>query len=212
MFHNSGLTNSKTARYVSRSEVSDLALEVAFYGGSEVGGANPNRTQVVACCLKKANVHCSNSPWIELWTKEYGNLVMPDGTWNGIKLADIRTGRMFLGISNCLMEVAMETGVPKWSVQTGNTPIYHIMSAQNSELLIVFNGYYGFEHHRKLGNIAAIDLNCHEVWRAEVPIEGDIFANAPYYDNGVLKASSWNGFDCSIDERSGKIVKKEFTK
>jgi outer membrane protein assembly factor BamB len=201
------------ARYISKTETPEISVEIAFSGGAEKSGQeNPRCTHVVARCLKKANLHSPKSPWIEIWAEEYGNPIMPSGAWNGIKLVEIFAGRVFLGISNRLMEVALDTGKSKWSLETGNTPIYNIMSSEKNEFLIVFNGYYGFKHKDILGNIVAINLEGKEVWRVHLPHDGDIFANAPYYDNGILKSSSWNCFTCSIDEGTGNITKKVFTK
>lgn len=192
-----------SARYISKLETPTLALEVAFFGGAEkAGSANPEETQVVARCLKKANCYVPKSPWIETWTKSFGDLTMPSGAWNGIKLVEIHGNRAFLGISNHLMEIDIESGRPKWSVVTGNTPVYQVMSSQNGENLIVFNG----------GNIVAIDFTGNEIWRSELPSEDDFFANPPYFDEGTLKSASWKGFTCSIDQRTGKILEREFTK
>lgn len=213
MFRREETRQAAPARYISKMESSTLALEVAFYGGAEkAGSVNPKDTQVVARCLRKANIYLPKSPWIEAWTQNFGNVVMPSGAWNGIKLVEILATRAFLGISNHLIEVDIELGHPKWSVVTGNTPVYQVMSSQSGEHLIVFNGYYGFHDSHGFGNIAAFDLNGKEIWRAELPSEDDIFANAPYFENGTLKSASWKGFTCSIDEYSGKILEREFTK
>jgi outer membrane protein assembly factor BamB len=212
MFCSKKTTKPDTARYVTKVEKADLWLEVAYCGGTWRGQQTPKNTVVTVRCLRKANVHCLRSPWIELWTKQCGNPSMPSGPWNGIKLSEIHADRFFLGISNNLMEVIVDSGKVIWETKTGNTPIYHIFGVPQQDLLIVFNGYYGFEHEEKLGNIAAYDLNGHEIWRVQTPSEGDIFANAPCYEDGVLKSASWDGFTCSIDVQNGNILDQKFTK
>ncbi|MEZ5308622.1 MAG: hypothetical protein R2684_15870 [Pyrinomonadaceae bacterium] len=213
MFEHTHIRNPEVVRYVSAFQTPLHAIEVAFNGGAPKAGCeNPKETQVVARCLKRANVHWLESPWIETWTKDYGNVTMPDGAWNGIKLAAICDNQAFLGISNTLMEADLETGEPKWSVDTGSTPVYQVIPSRNEEFLIVFNGYYGFKESSGKGNIAAVDFSGKEIWRSELPSSDDIFANPPYFEKGILKSASWNGFTCSIDERSGKIFERKFTK
>ena len=202
-----------TARYISKTETPEIYLEVAFSGGAErPGEKNPEKTDVVARCLRKVNKFSPNSPWVESWRQEYGNPIMPSGAWNGVKLVEISASRGFLGIGNRLMEITADSATPQWILETGNTPIYHIMRSEKKELMIVFNGYYGFKHKEHLGNICAVNMEGREIWRAHLPHESDIFANAPYYDNGILKSASWNGFTCAIDEETGNITEKVFTK
>jgi outer membrane protein assembly factor BamB len=152
------------------------------------------------------------SPWVESWVREFGNIEMPDGAWNGIKLAEVFRGRAFLGVGKNLSEVAIESGATLWEVQTGNTPIYSVMHSLDGDLLIVFNGYHGFAHPRRLGNIAAFNLRGQEVWRVQLPSDGDIFANPPQYHCGKLKSASWEGWTCTIDDQSGGVLAREFTK
>ena len=129
MFSHDKARQDEPVRYISKMESSALSLEVAFFGGAEKAGSlDPKKTKVVARCLRKANIW-RESPWIEAWTRSFGDVLMPDGAWNGVQLVDILASRGFLGISNNLIEVDIEQGHPKWSVVTGNTPIYHVMSS-----------------------------------------------------------------------------------
>jgi hypothetical protein len=199
-------------RYVCRAEGQDFSLEVAFDGGSpKPGNNNPANTRVTIRGMHRAS-HAPTSPWVEAWIIEPGSIEMPTGAWNGIKLAEVLGSRAFVGVGKSLSEVAIESGATLWKVETGNTPIYSIVRSLDGNLLIAFNGYYGFAHARSLGNIAAYNLHGQEVWRVQLPSDGDIFANPPQYHSGKLKSASWEGWLCTIDERSGEIVGREFTK
>lgn len=201
------------ARYVSKAEFPTLSLEVSFWGGAEAPGQkNPKKTHVLARCLKKSNSQWLSSPWLEVWRKEFGNPVMPDGAWNGIRLAEAVGDIPFIAISNKLLRLDLNTGETIWSIDTGNTPVYEIMASKNNDSIIVFNGYYGFKDDQNLGNIVALDFDGNTQWRVELPSEDDIFANAPYYEGGILKSSSWQCFNCSINEHDGSITDRIFTK
>lgn len=205
--------DARIARYVCRAESADVSLEVAYDGGAPApGDENPAQTRVTARGMRRANPYVAGSPWIESWVSEYGDLRMPEGAWNGIDLAAITQERAFLGIGTILSEVATNSGATLWEVQTGNTPIYSVMLSMNGELLIVFNGYYGFVDPHGLANIAAYDVTGHEVWRAQQPSPGDNFANRPGYRDDKLEAASWHGWLCTIDDRTGKIIDRRFTK
>ena len=201
------------ARYICRAESADFSLEVAYDGGSpSPGNANPVETRVTVRGMHRANAHAPISPWVESWVREFGNIEMPTGAWNGIKLAEVLRGRAFLGLARNLSEVAIGSGVTLWEVQTGNTAIYSVIHSMDGDLLIVFNGYNGFAHPRRLGNIAAFNLLGQEVWRVQLPSDGDIFANPPEYLGGKLKSASWEGWTCTINDQSGQILAREFTK
>lgn len=201
------------ARYMCRAEGQDFSLEVAFDGGSaRPGSSNPANTRVTIRGMHRACVHAPMSPWVESWIRELGSIEMPTGAWNGIKLAEVLGSRAFVGVGKNLSEVAIESGATLWEVETGNTPIYSIVRSLDGDLLITFNGYYGFAHARRLGNIAAFNLHGQEIWRVHLPSDGDIFANPPRYHSGKLKSASWGGWLCTIDDRSGEIVGREFTK
>jgi hypothetical protein len=61
-------------------------------------------------------------------------------------------------------------------------------------------------------NLIALDVEGHEIWRAELPTNesGDCY----YMISEVkpLKASSWKSYECQIDTDTGKIVDMVFYK
>ena len=201
-------------RYVDRATSGVLSVEVSFDGASSqnLGSDNPIDTDVLIRVLRKANIHMDASPWIEIVSKHEGSPQMPSGAWNGIKLTEIIEDRLFVATSNVLSEIDVETGAKLWSLETGNTPIYWIMAARRGEGLIVFNGYYQFEHPDGLANISLVSLSGDEEWRSPLPHGDDIFANHPYFEDDLLRSSSWNGFNCIIDQTTGEIVDRQFTK
>jgi outer membrane protein assembly factor BamB len=201
------------ARYVDRCTNGPLSIEVAFDGGAESSGnENPRKTNVVVRLLRRANEHWESSPWIERWAQSYGDPVMPSGAWNGVKLCELIGDRAFVAVGAELSEVNAENGKALWTVTTGNTPIYWIMKSRDESGLIVFNGYYNFDRDDQLSNIGSVTLDGIEEWRSPLPSSDDIFANRPVFDGKDLKSSSWNGFTCKIDQSTGEITDREFTK
>jgi len=201
-------------RYVDRTSEKDTSVEISFDGASseKLGSDNPVCTNVHLRILQKSNIHLDTSPWIETISEQMGDLIMPSGPWNGIKITEIIEGRVFVALSNILSEIEVKTGRQLWSIETGNTPIYWIMASLSGHSLIVFNGYYQFRDSRNLSNLSRFSLSGKMQWRSPLPYGDDIFANNPYYDGELLKSSSWNGFNCTIDDATGEIVSREFTK
>ncbi len=198
----------KTKRYSDTLKTGNRLLELSFDGSDEVGKENPESTNVILRCLKKSN---------EVWVKNLGNIPMPDGAWHGPKLIAAYKNRFFVAAANRLMEVNIENGEVKWEIQTGNTPIYNVLLAEGSKQIIVRNGYYKFKHPQGMSNIAAYSFDGVENWRCK--LEGDdVFANPPYFakksilHKSKLRAGTWQSFDCQIDENTGKILDREFTK
>ena len=201
-------------RYVDRTTSGALSVEVCFSGASSerLGSENPEETDVEVRILRKSNIHLDSSPWIVVVARPEGNIKMPSGSWNGIKLTEIFEDRVFVAISSKLSEIDVATGEIIWSLETGNTPIYWIMASRNGDGLIVFNGYYRFRHPLGFANIAFVSFSGVEEWRSPLPSGDDIFANHPYYDGKLLKSSSWNGITYTIDHASGDILDRHFTK
>lgn len=198
----------KTKRYSDTLKNGSLLLEISFDGSDEVGKDNPESTNVILRCLENNN---------EIWTKNFGNIPMPGGAWNGFKLITSYKNRFFVAAANRLMEVNIENGEVKWEIQTGNTPIYNVLLAEASKQIIVHNGYYDFKHPQGMSNIAAYSFDGVENWRCE--LEGnDAFANTPYFTKksilhkNQLRAGTWNSFDCQIDESTGKVLDRQFTR
>ena len=51
------------------------------------------------------------------------------------------------------------------------------------------------------------------LWFAERPMIDDAYANSiRQTKNETIKCSSWKGFDCEIDLRTGKLLNSVFTK
>jgi len=204
--------NNAASRYVDVTVSNLVAVELSFLGGSpSPGNKNPDKTDVVMRVLSRSNPHWETSPWIEACTRHLGDLIMPSGAWNGIKITEAVGARLFCALSNHVAEIDPRTGDQMWSVETGNTPIYWMMKTPDETALIVFNGYYGFARSDGGGNIVSLTFTGEERWRAEVPA-GDVFANHPRYFERQLKASTWSGLDCTLDPATGRILQKEFTK
>jgi len=76
--------------------------------------------------------------------------------------------------------------------------------------IIVREEYYGFPPGQS--NLYFIDYDFQVVWRAELPMPDDVFAN-PAFDHGdYLQCASWNGITCRICPTTGKILSSLLTK
>jgi len=190
----------KTKRYSDVYETDSFSVTGSFTGSDEWPKSNPVQTDVVLECRNSAHV---------LWNKKFGDLVMPDGAWNGFKLIVGAQDKVFTAISNRLIEIDMTTGNTKWEVETGNTPIAFLLMSGSQ--IIVQNGYFNFQHDEG-ANLASYDFQGREKWRCI--LEGnDAFANSPRIDrDGKLFASTWSSYDCEIDKLTGEILARKFTK
>jgi outer membrane protein assembly factor BamB len=203
-------------RFISSCRSDDCILEVLFNGGSwSLGGekrANPDSTDVTVRYLRRPNPNYNNDMWVEFWSKKFGDLSMPGGAWNGVRLAEIFDGRLFVAVSNRLIELDSESGDVVWEKVTGNTPIYYLLKSEKHDHIVVQNGYYQFSDPNGLSNLAAYTIDGKEVWRCECRATGDFFCNPQRYQNNALTVSTWNCFRCEIDEATGSITKTSFTK
>jgi outer membrane protein assembly factor BamB len=202
----------KSTRFVCRSESERFLFELSFIGGTEAGKGNPSKTDVRIRLLSKINPQWPPSPWHVQWEKSLGNLDMPTGAWNGVALTEVVGSLIFYASSNSVVCASPETGEVIWKVVTGNTTVDKIMASNNNDSVIIYNGYFGFEHEHGKGNIVKLSLDGQVMWRAELPSEKDVFANPPYYKEGNLYSNTWDCFCCQISEKDGKILGKQFTK
>jgi len=190
-------------RYSDALEVDGLFFEISFDGAAE-SGKNPEHTNVALRCFNKHGQ--------DIWIRMFGDIPMPEGAWHGFKLICAHKGRVFVAVSNFLIEINTESGASISEIETGNTTICAILMIGDSQQVIVFNDYYKFRHPKDLSNIAAYNFDGGECWRAKLG-DGDVFANAPSFGkDGKLFASTWNCFKCEIDKTNGKILSREFTK
>jgi hypothetical protein len=76
---------------------------------------------------------------------------------------------------------------------------------------LVREDYYGYP--RSESNLYMVDAQGKPIWFAERVANDDSYAN-PIRQLGEcrIKCASWNGFDCEIDIKSGKLIDSAFTK
>lgn len=68
------------------------------------------------------------------------------------------------------------------------------------------------EGYKADSNLARITLEGEIMWWAELPTKGADMYTEVAVDEKAVSAFSWSCFRCQIDEHTGKIVKKVFTK
>lgn len=77
-----------------------------------------------------------------------------------------------------------------------------------NSLVVIREDYVGF-----IGsNVYALDQDLNKVWDAELPHPSDIFANVLTPIAGGFVTSTWNGIQCNLDGKTGKITKLGITK
>ncbi len=76
---------------------------------------------------------------------------------------------------------------------------------------LVREDYY--HHPKRESNLYMVDSASQPIWFAERATADDAYANPiRRVGDDKIKCASWNGFDCEIDLRTGKLIKAPFTK
>jgi hypothetical protein len=76
--------------------------------------------------------------------------------------------------------------------------------------MIIFD-YMSYPQGRPAPNLISYDLHQRELWTAENPGGGaDAYVN--FITDSPLKVWNFSCFICTLDESTGKLIKKEFTK
>ena len=78
------------------------------------------------------------------------------------------------------------------------------------EAVVVREEYYRFP--RGESNVYCLDRQFELRWTAELPDPTDTYANPVTLGDGTLLCASWNGYSCTLDERTGRLLEKTFTK
>lgn len=89
----------------------------------------------------------------------------------------------------------------------------HILQARRigDRVMIIFD-YMAFPNGRPAPNLVAYDLHQKELWTAENPDGGGADAYVNFISESPFKAWNFSCFICTLDEATGKLVSKEFTK
>lgn len=76
---------------------------------------------------------------------------------------------------------------------------------------LIREDHYGYPPTES--NLYMVDAQGVPLWFAERAMPDDAFANPIRYSGGLsFKCGSWNGFECQIDLRTGKLLGTVFTK
>jgi hypothetical protein len=76
--------------------------------------------------------------------------------------------------------------------------------------IVVREDYYKFP--RGQSNLYLIDYVFQILWRAELPMPDDVFANPVLAYGDYFECASWNGITCRICRTTGRILSTVFTK
>ena len=75
---------------------------------------------------------------------------------------------------------------------------------------LVREEYYGFPSGSS--NVYCVNDSLESIWSVELPSLDDAFCNDAALIDGKLFVSTWNCYRCEVDQESGRILRKEFTK
>jgi len=76
--------------------------------------------------------------------------------------------------------------------------------------VVVREEYLGFPPGDS--NLYCLDSNLKVVWTAELPMDGDAYANPFFVTLEGITCTSWNGVTCVLDPTTGRIRSSSFTK
>jgi hypothetical protein len=88
----------------------------------------------------------------------------------------------------------------------------HVLQARRigDRVLVIFD-YMSYPNGRPAPNLVAFDLHQKELWTAENSGGGaDAYVN--FISESPLKVGNFSCCVCTLDETTGKLAKKEFTK
>ena len=94
------------------------------------------------------------------------------------------------------------------SITPKHTEIKECIELENG--FVIREDYYGYPEGES--NLYFLNKEKKELWKAELPMDGDVFSNPMTIDGNDALSGSWKGFDCRISLTDGKIVDKVFTK
>lgn len=86
-----------------------------------------------------------------------------------------------------------------------------LRTLQFGEMLLVICDWMEFAREEPTLNLYAYDANGGRLWIAEERHLDDFFTGF-VGDGQSLQVSTWNGFCCTLDAETGKIISSEFTK
>ena len=204
------MANSKTitddprvARYADTLSIGDSIVTVSFDGASEFGHTHKPDSNFTVARSDVVSKTC--------WLRKFGNIPIPDGPWHGYQLIIHVDDRLFVGVDRAALELDPETGQTLRTTNINNTVIRSMLLNTVFNTIVVRTDYYGFDANFAASNISAINLDGSIAWSAQLPNDGDVFTNC-CYNNGILTAYSWNGWDCQLDDTNGVISEKRWTK
>ena len=88
------------------------------------------------------------------------------------------------------------------------TRIVQLLTAADN--VIVLEDYYGFP--TRLSNLYCLNSTLLPLWSAELPAATDGYVAPLEERDGNISCNSWDGWRCTIDRSTGRILQRVFTK
>lgn len=149
-------------------------------------------------------------PFEERWTKDFADVLVPTGVWNGMKLGQLTEDKMFVAIGTSVAELDLQNGNVLWIKEYANTPINKIGLTSSKDLLVLYSSYK-FKSKMTKSNFIKIDDQSSLLWSAKTKNKNDAFVYFRYIDN-ELYGSTWDGWSIKLDETNGNIIDAHWSK
>ena len=200
--------------YVDKTNLNFKSLEVSFLGMEWADNRRevPKTTALTVKLLERPNLNIGQqTSYKENWKTIFPDVLVPTGVWNGVKLGQLTSNKIFVAIGTNICELNTLTGEVIWSKGYANTSIDFIKLTTKNDALYVLYSYYKFSGHNIESNLIKIDLTGKVIWSAKTKEKDDIFTSFSYEING-LSAFTWNCWRLNLDEDSGEITRANWTK
>ena len=201
-------------RYIDRTDTDAQSLEISFVGMEwEDNGKKIDKNASVSIRLLERNPQLNNDivPYVERWTKEVQNILVPTGVWHGIKLGVLANGKAFVALGESICELSLINGNVVWKKEYANTSIMIIILAPNGEGLYVLYTGYQFKGNNISSNLIKIGFAGNFIWSAKPKQLEDSFTSIRLLNNSLF-ANTWDGWYGYIDDNTGEMINPEWTK
>ena len=190
----------KTKIYNDTVKINQMVFELSFAGSEETGKTTTEETNVKLSCKEEFNV---------IWTKDFGNQIMPYGLGNGYKIIGTIHNFIVCGIGGRLISLSPEGQIIK-DVKISNTAISNILIRKNKIFILCED--YEFDLEKYISNLSCYNDKLENIWYAQLPSPTDIYTETNTSIKKDLIAYTWESWRCFLNMETGKIIRKNFTK
>ncbi|MCB1583881.1 MAG: hypothetical protein KDI92_12520 [Xanthomonadales bacterium] len=182
-------------------------VELSFNAGVELGKGNPSKTEVLISCFNNDEKRKKL-----IWAKEIGNVPMPTASWHGLSIIVIHNNNVIVGYSNEISCYRLFNGSLIWNLKFKTGVVKELFLSKENDSLYTYTAIQSLKANKRISNISKLDLGGQLLWEAEKPGREITYTGPPKYYEGELMAHSSDSHSCFINQKTGKIEKKFFSK